>query len=267
MNFYDVLGVKKTSTPEEIKAAFRAKALEYHPDRNPNNPEAEQKFGDHFSEANSLEDAFEETRKYIRGSLGRQKHKFDEGRIVLHKMWDATEYAKRKGRFGKHQKIDDVIRPVIGHHVAADVHRIEADILIERVNREQHGQGEARKHDLFPIWQAPLNQAAPGVGDGLHEILTHRQRANDEGVVVQVLKLRPRRQRQSPVARHTREQTQNHRRQESNEHIQDKTLCFNLVTNGFECASNFVPVHQNDSKNGTRLNGDVKDLGFVVVKP
>ena len=44
MNFYDVLGVKKTATPEEIKAAFRAKALQYHPDRNPNNPEAETKF-------------------------------------------------------------------------------------------------------------------------------------------------------------------------------------------------------------------------------
>lgn len=44
MTLYDILGVKKTATPEEIKAAFRAKALQYHPDRNPNNPEAEAKF-------------------------------------------------------------------------------------------------------------------------------------------------------------------------------------------------------------------------------
>lgn len=105
-------------------------------------PEAEQKFGDHFSEAGSLEAAFEETRKYIRGSLGRQKHKFDEGRVVIHKLWDATEYAQLKGRFGKHQKVDDVIRPVIGYHVRADVHRVDADTLIERVNKEliKHGQ-------------------------------------------------------------------------------------------------------------------------------
>lgn len=104
--------------------------------------ESEQKFGDHFSESESLDMALEETRKYVRGSLGRQKHKFDEGRIVIHKMWDATEYAKLKGRFGKHQKIDDVIRPVIGYHVRADVHRIDADTLIERVNKEliKHGQ-------------------------------------------------------------------------------------------------------------------------------
>lgn len=99
-------------------------------------PEAEQKFGDHYSEAKTLEEAFEETRKYIRGTLGRQKHKFDEGRVVIHKLWDVTEYANHKGRFGKHQKIDDVIRPVIGNHVQADVHRIDADTLITCVNRE-----------------------------------------------------------------------------------------------------------------------------------
>jgi hypothetical protein len=105
-------------------------------------PESEQKFGDHYSETSTIDEAFKETERYVRGSLGRQKHKFDEGRVVLHKMWNATEYAKLKGRFGKHQKIDDVIRPVIGHHVSADVHRIDSDTLIERVNREliKHNQ-------------------------------------------------------------------------------------------------------------------------------
>lgn len=105
-------------------------------------PEAEQKFGDHFSEADTLEEAVTETQKYIRGTLGRQKHKFKEGRVVIHQIWDVTEYAKLKNRFGKHQKIDDVIRPVIGHHVGADVHRIDAETLIIRVNKElsKHGQ-------------------------------------------------------------------------------------------------------------------------------
>jgi hypothetical protein len=104
--------------------------------------ESEQKFGDHYSEAATLSAAFTETLKYIRSSLGRQKHKWAENRIVVHKMWDATEYAKVKNRFGKHKKVDDVIRPVIGNHVSADVHRIDPDVLIERVNREliKHNQ-------------------------------------------------------------------------------------------------------------------------------
>lgn len=116
-------------------------------------PESEQKFGDHFSETDSLEAAFADTRKYVRGSLGRQKHKFDEGRVVLHHMWDATDYALLKGRFGKHQKIDDVIRPVIGYHISADVHRIDADTLIERVNKELSKHGQVLPSAGLSIWQ------------------------------------------------------------------------------------------------------------------
>ena len=52
-DYYEVLGLQKGATDDEIKKAYRKLAKQYHPDLNPDNPEAEAKFKE-INEANDV---------------------------------------------------------------------------------------------------------------------------------------------------------------------------------------------------------------------
>lgn len=56
-DYYEILGVARTADESALKSAYRKLALKYHPDRNPNNPEAEERFKEAAEAYSVLTDA------------------------------------------------------------------------------------------------------------------------------------------------------------------------------------------------------------------
>ncbi len=97
MSYYEALGVTKEATAEEIKKAYREAALKYHPDRNPGNQEAEDKFKV-VSEAYSILSDVEKRRQY---DMGGQSYDLND-----HEMWDAffPGFRPNYGAPGSHRR-------------------------------------------------------------------------------------------------------------------------------------------------------------------
>src|SRR6476646_6881229 len=64
-DYYEVLGVTRTASEQEIKSAYRRLAVQYHPDKNPNDASAEEKFKEAAEAYGVLQDS-EQRRRYDR---------------------------------------------------------------------------------------------------------------------------------------------------------------------------------------------------------
>lgn len=62
-DYYKVLGISKSATQDEVKKAFRKLAIKYHPDKNPGDKKAEEKFKE-INEANEVLGDAEKRKKY-----------------------------------------------------------------------------------------------------------------------------------------------------------------------------------------------------------
>src|SRR5579863_10184005 len=88
-DYYATLGVKKTATPEEIRKAFRKAARKYHPDVNPGDKKAEEKFKE-ISEANDI--LSDEKKRKVYDQLGFYSDNIDPAQ--------AEAYARQQSRGG-----------------------------------------------------------------------------------------------------------------------------------------------------------------------
>lgn len=88
-DLYSILDVTKSATPEELKKAYRKLAIQYHPDKNPNNKEAEEKFKEVSSAYEILSDPQKRERYNSTGNMGSSNYS-DPGYGKPHKNWDHT---------------------------------------------------------------------------------------------------------------------------------------------------------------------------------
>lgn len=95
-DYYKTLGVKRNASEDEIKQAYRKLAMKYHPDRNPGNKEAEDKFKD-INEANEV---LSDTKKRARyDQLGESYQQWQQhGGNANNFNWD--DWLSQSGRGG-----------------------------------------------------------------------------------------------------------------------------------------------------------------------
>ena len=74
-DYYKILGVDKNATEKDIKSAYRKLARQYHPDKNPDDRSAEEKFKE-INEANEVLGNPENRAKY--DQLGQNYHRFQQ---------------------------------------------------------------------------------------------------------------------------------------------------------------------------------------------
>ncbi len=116
-DYYKVLGVARNATKDQIKKAYRKLARKWHPDINPGNAEAENKFKEIAEAYDVLEDS---KKRKLYDEFGEEglRSGFDAEKARQYKQWQSHQQQAQGGRgrqdFGRYQSYEDVFGDIFG---------------------------------------------------------------------------------------------------------------------------------------------------------
>ncbi len=162
MDLYEILGVGRDASQDDIKAAYRKKAFESHPDRNPGDPEANKRFKDVQAAYDTLTDPIQKS-KYD-GATGRSSSA-RHGPRPFEGIWDnifggAPPPRQERGR-NLHLTLDiELIDVLNGVEKKAPIPRRERCNKCEAKGFTEfkpceacHGSGKnSTKQSMFSVW-------------------------------------------------------------------------------------------------------------------
>ncbi len=112
-DLYAELGVKRTASAEEIKKAYRKLARKYHPDVNPGNREAEERFKQISFAHDTLSDA-EKRRVYDEFGIDGLRAGFDPARAREYQRGQSAGADFEGGGFGRYGSFEDILGDLFG---------------------------------------------------------------------------------------------------------------------------------------------------------
>jgi curved DNA-binding protein len=134
IDYYKILGVSKSATDKEIKAAYRKLARKYHPDLNPDNKEAELKFKE-INEANEVLINPEKRKKY--DEFGKDWKQGEEYQKAQHERQHYAQNRANRQGFSE-QEYSDFFESMFGGRTASSRHEHYAKFKGQDYHAELH---------------------------------------------------------------------------------------------------------------------------------